>query len=93
MTICDRSFQLVDEHLGALGYSGPVGLSCDDTKLFPAWRLYWDAKKKSHFLVGGIGEPMRVADPERLKEMIEDAKLTKATKVSRILMYQAHDSY
>jgi hypothetical protein len=85
MTICDQSFKLVDEHLNALGYDGPVGLSCDDTKLFPAWRLYWDAKKKSHFLVGGLGEPLRVADPEHLKEMIDDAKLAKATKVSRIL--------
>ena len=81
MTICDRTFQLVDEHLGALGYDGPVGLSCDDTKLFPSWRLYWDAKKKYLFLVGGIGEPMHVADPERLKEMINDAELVKATKV------------
>jgi hypothetical protein len=81
MTICDDTFRLVDEHLSALGYDGPVGLSCDDTKLFSAWRLYWDAKQKAHFLVGGLEQPMRVADPDRLKEMINDAKLAKATKV------------
>lgn len=81
MTICDETFQRVDEHLTALGYSGPIGLSCDDTKLFSAWRMYWDAKEKAHFLVGGFGEPMRVADPERLQEMIDEANLTKATKV------------
>lgn len=75
------TFQRVDEHLSALGYTGPVGLSCDDTKLFAAWRMYWDAEKKAHFLVGGLGEPMHIADPDRLQKMINDAKLTKATKV------------
>jgi hypothetical protein len=83
MTICDRTFQLVDEHLSALGYDGPVGLSCDGTKLFLAWRLYWDAAQNAHFLVGGSGEPMHVADPDNLKEMINDLNLTKATKVSQ----------
>ncbi|KAF7972553.1 hypothetical protein HWV62_17764 [Athelia sp. TMB] len=81
MQICDRSFELVDAHLSALGYSGPVGLSCDDTKLFPDWRLYWDAKEKSHFLVGGTDGPMRVADPDNLRKMIDDLDLKKATKV------------
>jgi len=81
MTICDRTFQLVDEHLSALGYDGRVGLSCDDTKLFSAWRLYWDAAQNAHFLVGGSGELMCVADPDNLKEMINDLNLAKATKV------------
>jgi hypothetical protein len=43
--------------------------------------LYWDAKEKAHFSVGGLEKPMPVADPECLKEMINDTKLTKATKV------------
>ncbi|KAF7978464.1 hypothetical protein HWV62_672 [Athelia sp. TMB] len=81
MEICDRSFELVDAHLDALGYSGPVGLSCDDTKLFPDWRLYWDGKEKSHFLVGGTEKPMHVADPDSLRKMIEDMDLEKATKL------------
>lgn len=85
MTICDQSFQLVNKHLNDLGYDSPVGLSCDDTKLFPAWQLYWDAKKKSHFLVGGVGEPMHVADPEHLQEVINNAKLSKAAKVDQKL--------
>lgn len=86
-TICDKSFELVDAHLSALGYNGPVGLSCNDTKLFAAWRLYWDAKENSHFLVGGTGEPLRVADPDSLKEMINDAGLAKAMKVHVLLIY------
>jgi hypothetical protein len=43
--------------------------------------LYWDAKEKAHFLVGGLEKPMCVADPDHLKEMINDTKLAKATKV------------
>jgi hypothetical protein len=79
MTICKQTFQLVDKHLSTLSYDGSVGLNCDDTKLFQLW----DAKKKAHFMVGGVGEPMHVADPDRLKEIINDAKLVKATKVGQ----------
>lgn len=82
MDICDRSFQLVVDHLTALDYSGPLGLACDDTKLFGSLRLYWDGQEKAHFLVGGIDGPYRVADPEAVREVISHAKITKATKVS-----------
>ncbi|KAJ7691884.1 hypothetical protein B0H17DRAFT_1133424 [Mycena rosella] len=34
MQISKRTFTLVQEHLAALKYDGPVALSCDDTKLF-----------------------------------------------------------
>jgi hypothetical protein len=82
MQICDRTFQLVQEHLAALGYSdGPLGLSCDDTKLFPAFRMYWDSERKAHFVVGGVDGPMRVANPDRLREMLQDLGTVKATKV------------
>jgi hypothetical protein len=86
MTICDRTFELVEEQLAALEYKGPVGLSCDDSKLFPAWRLYYDFKRKSHFVVGGSGEPMQVANPDQLKEIIDDAKITQAKKVSNWIL-------
>jgi hypothetical protein len=81
MEICERSFELVEDHLAALEYTGPVGLSCDDTKLFAALRLYWDAEKKAHFLVGGVDGPCGVVNPEQVKQVIEDAKIRKATKV------------
>ena len=81
MEICERSFELVVDHLAALEYTGPVGLSCDDTKLFGTLRLYWDAEQKAHFLVGGVDGPCRVADPEQVKQVIEDANIRKATKV------------
>ncbi|CAK5278486.1 unnamed protein product [Mycena citricolor] len=81
MDISDVNFNLVSDYLNAINYHGPVGLSCDDTKLFASFRLYWDSEKKSHFLVGGTDGPLRVADPEQVKSVIKDAKATKATKI------------
>ncbi|KAJ7039794.1 hypothetical protein C8F04DRAFT_949367, partial [Mycena alexandri] len=81
MEIGDRTFTLVEEHLAALDYHGPVNLSCDDTKLFPGLRMYHDAKEKVDYLVGAIQGPIRVADPEAMKAVLEDANVMKATKV------------
>ena len=87
MDICPRTFELVTDHLKALNYDGPLGLSCDDTKLFATFRLYWDSKEQSYFLVGGVGGPIRVADPENVKQAIHDAKTEKATKVCLPLLF------
>ncbi|KAJ7708424.1 hypothetical protein B0H16DRAFT_1746298 [Mycena metata] len=81
MEISDRNFTLAAEHLATLNYDGPVSLSCDDTKLFPSFRLYWDREKKSHFLVGGTDGPLRVADPDQVKKVIAEAKANKASKI------------
>ncbi|KAF8797488.1 hypothetical protein BYT27DRAFT_7237241 [Phlegmacium glaucopus] len=79
--ICDQTFELVAEHLKTIGYNGPLGLSCDDTKLFSTFRLYWDSNEQSYFLVGGVDGPLRVADADNVKEAISQAKAQKATKV------------
>jgi len=84
MHICDKTFNLVDEHMKTLDYDGPVALSCDDTKLFATFRLYWDSEEMSYFLVGGTDGPLRVADPDKVREVIEVAKAEKATKVNFI---------
>ncbi|KAJ6587364.1 hypothetical protein B0H10DRAFT_2234035 [Mycena sp. CBHHK59/15] len=81
MEIGERTFQLVQEYLAALDYHGPVNLSCDDTKLFPSLRMYHDAKEKADYLVGAVEGPIRVADPEAMKKVLEDATVVKATKV------------
>jgi hypothetical protein len=83
MEISERSFQLVVDQLAALDHTGPVGLSCDDTKLFSTLRLYWDAQQQSYFLVGGVDGPYRVADADQVKKVIADAKIQKASKVRR----------
>ena len=81
MDIGPQTFELVTEHLNALNYNGPLGLSCNDTKLFTMFQLYWDLKEKSYFLVGGVDGPMRVADAENVRQAIQDARAEKATKV------------
>ncbi|TFY76006.1 hypothetical protein EWM64_g8007 [Hericium alpestre] len=86
MKICERTYSLVAEQLKALDYNGPVALSCDDTKLFASWRIYWDSVEKGMFLVGAAGEPLRVADPDNLKQTIDDASAKKATKVAPIIV-------
>lgn len=84
MTICDRMFELVAEHLEALDYYGPVGLSCDDSKLLGSLRLYWDGKKKIHFLVGAVGGPIEVPNPDDIKTLMSDPNVEKATKVTAL---------
>jgi hypothetical protein len=81
MAICDRTFDLVTEHLKALHYDGPVCLSCDDTKLLSSLILYWDGEKKAHFLVGAVGGLIEVPDPNNIKGLMSDPKIVKAMKV------------
>jgi len=90
MDIGTRTFELVTEHLNALDYDGPLGLSCDDTKLFATFRLYWDSKEKSYFLVGGVDGPLRVVDAENVKQAIQNAKADKATKVGLVKVLQLY---
>ena len=63
-------------------YTGPVGLSCDDTKLFPAFRPYWDAIEEAYYVVGCTGSPLRIADIEEFNSQLKQGLLEKATKVS-----------
>ncbi|KAF7973318.1 hypothetical protein HWV62_15563 [Athelia sp. TMB] len=79
--IQERSFELVVEHLRKLDYDGPVGLACDDTKLTPAFRPYYDSTTKNHYLLGSTSKPMVLADPDQLSKAIEDGNLKKATKI------------
>lgn len=81
LEICPRTFDLVDDHLKAIDYHGPTSLSCDDTKLFSTFRLYYDGQEKCHFLIGGVDGPVRVLDPENLTELLDSLKDKKATKV------------
>src|SRR5258705_12918369 len=81
MTICDQTFKLVVEHLEAPDYDGPVDLSCDDSKLLSSLRLYWDGQKKAHFLIGAVGGPIEVPNPDNIKILMSDPNIEKATKV------------
>ncbi|KAF5341928.1 hypothetical protein D9611_001095 [Ephemerocybe angulata] len=81
MDICEDTFNLVAKQLKALGHEGPVALSCDDSKLLDALRLYWDEKDGCHYLVGAAEGKLKVADPDRMKELLEKSEYHKATKV------------
>ncbi|PSR85651.1 hypothetical protein PHLCEN_2v5380 [Hermanssonia centrifuga] len=81
MSICNRSFELIVGQLKALTYDGPVALSWDDTKLLPAWRFYWDTQQQTHFLVGAVNGPIRVADPEAARAIMTDTSYILGSKV------------
>ena len=83
MEIGARTFTTAREYIERLGYgSGPVALSCDDTKLHAAWRTYFDAEKDVHVLVGGTGPPLAIANIDELKDILATAsEKDKATKV------------
>ncbi|CDO76140.1 hypothetical protein BN946_scf185027.g3 [Trametes cinnabarina] len=79
--VCARTFEMARKYLADLGYGeGPVALSCDDTKLHAAWHTYYDSEKKTHFLVGGTGTPLAVANVEELREPMHTEGQVKATK-------------
>ncbi|KAI0324089.1 hypothetical protein GY45DRAFT_1263530, partial [Cubamyces sp. BRFM 1775] len=84
LSICECTFLTVVQYLQSVGYSAPVALSCDDTKLHLAYRTYWDTSKQIHMLVGGTSEPRVVTNPDELQELLED--LTSATKVCTFLL-------
>ncbi|KAF7424768.1 hypothetical protein PC9H_010079 [Pleurotus ostreatus] len=81
MKICDETFHRLKKQLLDLDYSGPVGLSCDDTKLLSSLRLYWNADEDSYYLVGSTDGPMRVTNQEEIKKMMADPAIIKADKL------------
>lgn len=81
MTISERTFDLVQEHVKALEYPGFLALSCDDSQLLPAWRLYYDAHEKGHFLVGGTDGPLSVPDPAQVRAIMNSTTSQKGKKV------------
>ncbi|KAJ7205209.1 hypothetical protein GGX14DRAFT_368089 [Mycena pura] len=72
LTIEDKTFSLLDAHLKAIDYTGPIALSCDDTKLQASLRLYWDGDEQSYYVVGAVGGPIRVMDPSMVGPILDD---------------------
>ena len=79
--IHDRAFDLVRDNLIMLKYDGPVGLSCDDTKLMAAFHPYYDQKHDAHFILGNTGEPYQLIDPDAFQNVLDSGILEKAMKV------------
>lgn len=87
----DHTFALAEEYVSALNYTGPLALICDDMKLFAALRMYYDGTSEQWFVVGGVGEPLVVADVDQLRDIITQEKVEKATKVQWFVHSGQHD--
>lgn len=82
--IQERTFSLIVQKLQQLQYSGPVALSCDDTKLLASLRPYYDPDREGYFLLGHVGQPLELLDHEAFRTVIKENKLEKATKVREL---------
>jgi hypothetical protein len=58
-----------------------LALSCDDTKLFATFQLYWDSQDNNYYLVGGVDGRILVVNPDQIQETLAVTKAEKATKV------------
>ncbi|KAJ3817168.1 hypothetical protein F5880DRAFT_1618539 [Lentinula raphanica] len=81
MVIEEATYTSVANHLAARGYSGPINVACDDSKLLSSFRLHYDSKQRKHFLVGGINGPIFVPNPEALADIMNDSTVKRGTKV------------
>ncbi len=81
---------MAEEYVNALNYTSPLSLSCDDTKLFAALRMYYDGTSEQWFVVGGVGDPLAVANVDELRDIISQGKVQKATKVQWFVHCSRH---
>jgi hypothetical protein len=74
------------EYLDNINWTAGLALSCDDSKLHPDLRTYWDSTHDSLILVGQAGPVRVIKDESDLKETLsgQHGDLEKATKVSEL---------
>lgn len=86
LTICPETFDRVDAQLEALGCKGePVCTAVDDTTMTKKLGMYWDSVRQVYIATGGDKGPVQVADPETLRQRIENRKIDPSEKVQLIL--------
>ncbi|EIW74508.1 hypothetical protein CONPUDRAFT_159809 [Coniophora puteana RWD-64-598 SS2] len=78
--IDDRNIKMAVNYLKSVGVD-VASLSCDDTKLHPSLRVFWDVEHQGHVLVGSSEEPRLVANPAELEEALKELQGKKATKL------------
>ena len=86
LTICAETFVRAKEYCDALSYSGPIALSCDETKLLSGLHLYWNPVDNTHYLVGSVNGPMKVLDPDQVKDLMGDSTTILGSKVVSITL-------
>ncbi|KAG9098220.1 hypothetical protein FS749_004343 [Ceratobasidium sp. UAMH 11750] len=62
-------------------YTGPVCLSCDDTKLLPSLQAYYDGSKQEWKLIGSTGDPVNIKNNDELIKVLQQNNFEKASKV------------
>ena len=76
------------DYIDSVGYTGPVALGCDDTKLHPSLQVYWDSALETHVLVGTTStEVISVKNPEELERLLFEYKDKVTTKVWTIFYF------
>ncbi|KAJ8085468.1 hypothetical protein PM082_004284 [Marasmius tenuissimus] len=80
--ISDETFRQLRAHLAVISYQGqPCALCCDDTKLMPRLRVYYDSNAECHLVVGSDAGPIKVMDPDELEKVLKDYDDRKAPKI------------
>ncbi|KAG8764094.1 hypothetical protein FRC11_005504 [Ceratobasidium sp. 423] len=81
LAIDDSVYELAKSYLSSVGYGGPVSLGCDDTKLTPALKTYYDAGTKQWYLLGGTTGAIAIASTDELESILKKGKISKASKI------------
>ncbi|KLO09998.1 hypothetical protein SCHPADRAFT_819503 [Schizopora paradoxa] len=81
MGISKENFVETKRQVTVIGYTGPSSVACDDSKLLATFRIHHDTKQDAHFLVGGVEDPIRLANPKELEEILSKNQSEKATKL------------
>ncbi|KAL0564576.1 hypothetical protein V5O48_017469, partial [Marasmius crinis-equi] len=81
LDIEEATFTRAASYLDKMSYDGPVAVSCDDTKLLAALRPYHDKANNQYYLVGAVGKPKLLGNPDEFREIIDKGLTEKATKL------------
>ena len=87
--ITTRTINTLADTLQRLQYSGPIALACDDTRLSPALRPYYNVERDEYILLGAMGILMVLPELDKLAQIIQQGHIKKATQARffNILLY------
>ncbi|KAG7095522.1 hypothetical protein E1B28_006260 [Marasmius oreades] len=81
LDIEEETFVRAAHYLSVMAYNGPVALSCDDTKLLPALRPYYDKPNDCYYVIGAVGKPLILGGPDEFRDIVKEGVIVKATKL------------
>ncbi|KAJ1304194.1 hypothetical protein OPQ81_008594 [Rhizoctonia solani] len=81
LEVDNRVVEMAQSYFSSINYTGPVCLACDDTKLTPALKTYYDASTKQWYLLGGTTGAIAITSTDELTSILKEGKISKASKV------------